>query len=686
MNDHDKPYWANAEPETLAEEMQSRIKRYYEHVKESGRLAVWAKADALYYGGSDDGISSIWIEQTGDQGEQLAINDNQFRSIVRHAHNLVTGTRPYVRAQASNMDGRSLTQRRLAEGVFDHYWQHEDMEAAFVDADLLQLRAGDAWIFLGWDFHAGKLLGMAPVEGVEGLERPVYEGDVRVRLYHPIDVVRDVHAPDPHYLRWAITQRPMGRHDLLALYPEHYDAICGASAIPEVGVEIGYWHTAREQDREDVPVWELWHRPTPACPKGRYALMVGDTVLEEGELPPSGWPLIEHCPDAETKRPFGFGDSWSICALQDAVNSLVSTLVSNADAFGIQTMFTDVNNPLEVEDIADGLRLIKGTSQPVPLQLLQPNEGTYKLADLLIKHAQQHLGLNDVARGDVSGVSSGSMAALVQSMAVQFNSGRQRSWNRAIQRGGTQLVRTFQAFATTERVIDVVGERGRVLSKALTGADISDVSRIIVETSSPFLASSEGRKAFATEMMQFGVIKDPQQVLAVATTGRLEPITDRAETQVRNAAAENDRLVKGEPALVLLTDDHARHLDAHLAILDEPEVRENKPLAEHILDHVQTHIDQWTQLSAMNPALLLATGQQPLPVPPPMGAPMPGGPAPEGPPQGPPNPSGPQPNARPEAPVDVPPPPAAEQAGTDMPTMPINPATGERFNPETGGL
>ena len=114
--------------------------------------------------------------------------------------------------------------------------------------------------------------------------------------------------------------------------------------------------------------------------------------------------------------------------------------------------------------------------------------------------------------------------------------------------------------------------------------------------------------------------------MAVMATGRLETITQRAQSQRLNIVRENEALLDGrvDDVRALVTDDHSAHIQEHLSVLDDPSVRMDNALSANTLAHVQEHCNLWV---SADPVLLAATGQQAapapaMPPPPPMGAPM----------------------------------------------------------------
>ena len=171
----------------------------------------------------------------------------------------------------------------------------------------------------------------------------------------------------------------------------------------------------------------------------------------------------------------------------------------------------------------------------------------------------------------------------------------------------------------------------------------------------------------AQDLISNGMITSPRQYLTVVETGNLDALTGPDEDINLLILEENELLSEGKPVQAVVTENHADHIKSHMSVIASPQAKEDPNLVGSVLAHIQEHLDQWQDASINNPAILLATGQQPLPqMPMPGMTPPPGGPG--GPPQGPggaPPPSGP-----PGSPLE------AEQP--KEPRMPTNPATGEQ--------
>ena len=427
---------------------------------------------------------------------------------------------------------------------------------------------------------------------------------------------------------------------------------------------------------------ELYHVKTAAMPEGRYVQVAGDAVLFDGPLPYETLPILDLVPAHEMDTAFGYSSMWDLMPLQKMLDSAISTICTNHDAFGVQNIWTEKGSDLSAVDFAGGLRHLESNTKPEVLQLLQTSEHSYKLIETLIDHMQVLSGINDTARGNPDpNVKSGAMAALLHSMASQYNSDIQGGYGHLLERMATHLIKLLQSFVEHPRLAEIVGAGKAPMLREFSGDDLSSIHRVAVDLGNPLTQTTAGKRDLAEMLIDkfppgTPGAPTPEQFMEVMSTGRLEPIFIAPEAEQHLISQENDALAKGDPVKIMLTDNHARHIDEHRTLLASPESRLDDELAERVLMHVVEHITMWPQVP---PALSAATGHAPAPMPqmpepmpgemppnPDMGAP--GGPMGEPMPQGPPGPGE-------LPPVEVPGQDPANAAS--MPSMPINPLDGQ---------
>lgn len=684
-------YWAASDEQKLARTITQKAAEYYETLSASGRIDIFRRSVRTYYGLDPEGgwRNSAAVTYGGDQGELAQLSINSYRNLAEHLLTMTTGSRPAFSARAVNNDQAALAQAQLAEGLIDFYLDDKNIEDKAIEVVESALIFGEGWLSITWNPAGGDAYGVQDVPKVDEEGEPVldelgqpiieqraiYEGDIEVSVHGPLDIIRDI-STDKIDLDWIVKRERYNRFDLAARHPEHSEYILslGPSTFEQQSRLWDYMTGALDyENNDDVVVLTFYHRRTESMPQGRYTMVVGDRAVEDGPLPYLDLPCYPMIPSREFESTLGYSRMWDLLGIQQAMDSVATTILTNHDAFGVQNVIVPQGSQIEAEDLAGGLRMIQynpAAGPPQPLNLLRIPSDSYQLLGILNAQMETLSGVNSVARGNPeSSLKSGAALALVHSMAIQFNSGLQRGYGRMLEESMTGLVNILQMYATTPRLAEISGADARAKLEQFTGEDIASVRRIKVDMASPLMRTAAGRVELADKLLEKQVVT-PAQYLEVVATGRLNPILEGPEAELTGIRKENELLMGGTRVRAVPTDNHATHIQEHKALYADPAVRFNEELMSAILDHIQEH----AQMAQEHPALMELTGQPPLQTAPP---------APPGPPAG---GSGEGPlfleGAMPQTGPAVGMPGEAAEA----PQMPVNPATGERYNPANGGI
>lgn len=684
---HKPAYWAARESEDFAKAVAARVNAYYDYLRTSGRWALLVKLyDAWHAGARDLGS----MKQAGARGEFTLMRVNHLRNIGVHTVNLVTAERPTFDARASNTDYDSEVQCQLAQSILDYDMRAKRMEAVLRESVEYAVEFGEGWVGKVWDNEAGEPWGLNPLSGL-----PIFSGTIRYDAYNPTDVIRDPFARASAPLRWVITRRWVNRYDLLARFgqptflvqedgstaatwsPEVLklrDAITGAPCRREVADRhfiLGYERAAdvAETEGDEVEVFEFYHARTEAVPDGRRALLVGESVLEDGPLPYRRIPVFPIRAGMQPGTNMGYTVMNDLLPLQDAVNALFSTVASNQAAYGIQSLLVPKGFGLDVEAITKGLQVIHydpALGKPEALQLTATAPETFKFLEALIQTMETLSAVNGVTRGDPqASLKSGSALAMVASQALQFTVDLQAAYVLNAEDIASAAIEDYQDFADLPQVALVVGKANRSHVREWRNKDIAKVQRVHVDVGNALSKTLAGRSEMATQLVQAGLVPDARSYIEVLTTGRLEAVTSAALSELLCIRSENERMSLGSgPVHAIDTDDHPLHVREHKVVLATPESREDPRLVQVVLAHIQEHL---SALRLTDPLLLNVIG-----VPSAAGTGGPGGAPGQAPPPNteelPPGPPGEPPSGGASY---VPPMPS-------MPQPPKNPATGER--------
>lgn len=622
-----KQYFAADEAPELVAYMQKRAGEWFQTLTASKHLdkikRSWQSYHGVYY------EDSHAISFSGEQGELVNLPVNHYRNIAQNILTMVTATRPAFQARAINTDLKSQIQTNLANGLLEFYMRDKRLEMDLKRAVEYAVVMGAGYIKMEWNATSGQIYDVTDpeIDEVTGEEirpgYPIYEGDVEFTVLSPFDVVFDSTKENSKH-DWQLCRTFKNKFDIAAKYPEmEEDIIAMKSKSDESSHRISL---SPFDETVDVPVYEFFHRPTEALPRGRYVLFLDEnTILVDTVLPYKKLPIFRITPSDILGTPYGYTSMFDLLPIQDAVNSLYSTILTNQHTFGVQNIYATRDSGITMTELSSGLNLIEGnpeTAPPQALNLTQTPGEIFNFLTMLERAMETVSGINSVARGNPDpkqNLRSGNALALIQSQALQFISGLQQSYIYLIEDVGTNLVTLLQDFASVPRVAQISGKSNVTYMKEFTGDDLNSVNRVIVDAGNALAQTTAGRSEMATQMMQMNLIKTPEEYLSVINTGKLETMTESQNKQLLLIRAENERLTDGKvEVMAVLTDDHNLHLREHQAVLADPDLRMDAELVDRTLGHIQEHINI---LSDPNVAqILLQLGQQPIqPMMPPPG-------------------------------------------------------------------
>lgn len=639
-------YFAAGDADELVSYLANRTNDWLQSMTTSDYLdkikRSWQAYHGIYYENSHQ------VSFGGEQGELVNLPVNHFGNIAQNTLTMVTATRPAFQARAINTDLKSQIQTNLANGLLEYYLRDKRLEQDLRRAVEYAIVLGTGYIKMEWNSTSGEIANTTdeeyemeynpltdeevPVLDEFGEPKilheamPIYEGDVEFTTLSPLDVFFDTSKETPKQ-DWQLCRTFKNKYDIAAKYPEMEDEIKGVQTKTEM---YQYRLSMTPYDETvDVPVYEFFHRPTESLPHGRYVLFLNsDIILEDTVLPYQRLPIFRISPRDILGTPFGYTNMFDLLPLQEQINALYSTAATNNHTFGVQNIVSQRDSGLTISELSGGLNHIEVNDlnqAPRPLQLTQSSPEVYQMIAMLIKDMEVISGMNSVARGNPDpsqNLRSGNALALVQAQAIQFVSGLQQSYIQLIEDVGTNLILLLQRFATVPRIAQISGKSNASYMKEFVGADLGAVNRVVVDAANALAQTTAGRVEMATQLIQMGMIKSPEEYMSVINTGNLDTLTESENRQVILVRAENEALMEGRPVIALLTDDHSLHMREHQSVLADPSLRFDNALVDRTLAHMQEHINILSNPNVAN--ILIQNKQTPI-APPQMPQQMPPG-------------------------------------------------------------
>jgi hypothetical protein len=577
-------YFAAQEGTKTAEDLLRRANSWYQGMYVNNYFDIIQRSYMAYYGmfAGNEGHKIVF---SGEQGELTNIDVNHYANIAQHIHVMITANRPAFLAKATNADNKSIIQSKLANSLLEYYMKEKKLEKYLSKAVESALILGSGFIKMEWNATRGDIYDVDDTTG-----EPLYQGDVEFRNLTPFNVLFDV-TRSTEEQDWVLCRTFKNKFDLMAKYPDLADKIKGLKSAKDYfsyGIEM-----FKDNKSDDVAVYEFIHNKTESLPNGRYLLFLDEeTVLIDQPNPYPGLPVYRIAARDIMGSSFGYSPMFPLLAIQDALNSTYSTILSNQAAFGVQSIFVKRGSDIMPKSLEGGMNIIEGNEAPQPINFTNTPAEVFNFAKALEQQMETISGVSSVTRGNPeSSLRSGTALALVQSTSLQYMSGLQQQYIRLMEDVGTGLVNLLKTFAQVPRIVMLGGVANKnYIEKEFNADDLSEINRVSVEVANPLSQTHAGRAQIATDLLQYGVIKTPEEYLTVLTSGRLDVIIDPVQRHTNLVRAENEKMMLGVAVRAVALDDHVLHIKEHQAVIADPELREG-PVADLVYQHILEHVD-----------------------------------------------------------------------------------------------
>lgn len=675
-------YWATKKGADLISELDGKERAFFDAIENRGFLNMWRIAYAQHFGQDPNNIGSFETQQVsteGEAGEYVLFRINETRSFVKQQVTLATGDRPAFQCMALNTDYDSTAQIDICDAMVTYFYEAQEGEARereVVESDSV-FGAGFGWI--RWDDTAGEdtVLGQEPEmrevidqETGEPVMETQYDEESGEELYDEesgdplseaqmeevIDeetgepVIKDVIGPSGQPVvdtlypwemvqetkvsksghMWRTAREQTSRWELVADYPEHADAIKGLQNLDQFVIDRLFdIEESMTVSTDDVILHHFYHARCKAVPEGRYVGYAGNVILWDEPLPSRKIPIREMCTSKFIGTALGYSDNWDLLSINQCIDQLCSDTLTNLSTFGRQTLVVPEGTDYDVDALANGQRVLTAppnAGEPKAVSFAAMPEAVKWFLEYMHRRQESISQLNAVARGNPEGVSSGTMAALFHSIAIEYNNARQASLDTYRKEVVNLMLDLVRANAPDEFVIEVSGLDERPFLESFKKDATKGVRSVNVVTANPMMRSQAGRLEI------WNAIKDLQPsersaAVDLITKGIHKPLTRTDATEQQAIRLENERMGMGRPCPVLITDNPSTHVRQHKAELDahreqlqfirDPNATpEQKRMAERIINAFQQHIAEHMMVWLKSPPpLAMFLGFQPPPQP-----------------------------------------------------------------------
>lgn len=601
---------------------------------------TWVRNTHAYYGNVLEANSfETSLVYAGEMGELVRMMVPQARSLIRQLVTLITKQKLSFKAIAEKKGTDVVQETRLGNAIAVNITKDQDLDEKGEDLVELSLVQGMSFIEAGWRTDRGELLAFDK-------GRPLYNGDLELANRNVFNVLWN-HRIRDWKDQWLVeTRSRMNRWSLIAQLPHLKSAIL---AVPSaVDFSTSYSGGVGDLFAEDeIWVYRIYHAPTPALTRGRMIMYADiDTVFYDGINPFGCIPVEPMIPERIDGFSLGYPILSNLLPCQEMLDHSLSAWATNQSATAVQNIATPRGANISYEEIA-GMNWF--TYTPVPgaangglpqgINLSNTSDQTMKFIPELMKHMQDMSNISAALRGaPPPGVTAGRAIATLVANALEFISSSDKAYSKTAEKVMMHGINCIRRFAKREKIVQIAGRNWETYSKTFVGTDLDPIKSVEIQRVNPMMQTYSGRMELAEMLQKSGYTKDAQHFLSILEGADPREAYETELSEEDLIQSENERLMEGLPVLALSSDNHPGHIRKHMALLNDPNVRNDNAKVANILQHclmdAQNGHFALAKLTDPRFAAMVRTGQMPQLGPPPGPQPGPGGEGPVGPPPG----------------------------------------------------
>ena len=438
-----------------------------------------------------------------------------------------------------------------------------------------------------WDPSTGPLEEVPRTQMLDGMEIPEYDKDLQpiVDSFNLGEIEVEVMSPFEGY--------PIGKGDRITApgitgflhvvqrSVRHIHAVYDVLVEPEkklqdtddvyrdmaeqLGTIMGGNQTTTESRENQEPaalVYEYWEKPSKKHEKGRLIVVAGDKVLKNSDLPYDHHEL----PFAEIEEFPVPGRYWPMTTVEQAIpiqkeiNILASKIEEHTRVMAFPKLFRFLGDGIEEPWTNEAGQEFELTSRAMIPESWSPpplSQDVYLRLPMLREHLDDIFSIHEASRGQVpSGVKSGVALAFLLEQDDTQHGPLYRSYHRARERVGRQIIALAKQFYTEKRKIRILGDNQAWVVKDFDNTDLTGVADVRVRQASSVPMSRAGamQQVFdiAQAFPQFytnlttGQL-DQERLAEDLQMGRTKQSLDYNQIDIDHAKRENDLMAEGQP-------------------------------------------------------------------------------------------------------------------------------------------
>ena len=537
-------------------------------------LAFFKGKQYVFYNRRSRRIESMPTDDGDKPRYRVRLVANQIAPHTMSLLSRLTKTKPTFFATPGQASYEAIKATEVAETLLDFWWDKFNLSEKREEAILWGIICGNGFWKVSWDTSVGssiKLMinpdgqpilsplvehffrdeleksGMDP----KMFEKEVFEGEIRIDVLAPFDVLLDDTAQVFEDCKYAICMHPMSSDEIYT----RYGARLKANAVNQYPDETlpGTYNMSAGKTKENVRVvYYGYFLPTADKPEGRYVVFVKspDVVLYDGPWPYpfKMLPLVKF---PGMRVPGQLYDSSVVeqaIPLQKELNRTLSQMIEYKNLTLKPQMLAPVGSLRQrMTDEPGAIFEYNPVAGKVPEAIPLPGLPSYVFEHVqdLGQRIRDTFGLNEILQGDVPpNVEAGVAIDLLQEAATDRHAPQILMLEKSLERAGNMMLQLAQKYYTEPRMLVINGAGSRPKIERFESADIIAGVGVRVETGSGLPRTRAGKQARVMQMLQMGLLT-PTKAYKYLDMADFKSLQAQFQADEEQASREHDKLMDG---------------------------------------------------------------------------------------------------------------------------------------------
>lgn len=525
--------------------------------------------------------------------------------------------KPKTTVLPATNDEKDISAAKVSKKIIESVTSKLDLNHKIIEALQWSEICGTSFYKVTWNSNEGQIIAQ------DADKKPVRSGEVDISVCSPFEIYPDsftcetldscqsiIHARAIDAKKVASDYGLQVEGENLSIYSLDsttvgFGGLGYSSAAPKISKGI---------KQNSVLVLERYERPTKDYPFGRLTIVVGDNLVYDGELPyklgsdyERDFPFVKQTSLNQVGSFWGVSVIDRLIPIQRAFNSVKNRKheFMNRLTMGVLKVedgSVDIEN-LEDEGVCPGKILVyrQGSTAPEFLEGDNVSSSFSDEEEKLLAEFRSISGVKDFdydyASSNVSGVT---LQLMLEQDELRLNNTAE-NMKRCVRKIAQDVLRLYKQFALIPRLARIVGDNGEIELFYFNSNDISS-DDISLEATAELGESITQRRQMVFDLINAGLLNDngnemsdkmKVKALELLGLGVWENAQDTNELHIKKADSENVKLLGGKRVEPSQIDDHALHIDRHIAFMLNGDYEKKlavRPELESIfLAHINKH-------------------------------------------------------------------------------------------------